>query len=274
MILLIDYRETSFIEKIKQYKTKTECMIMDEGDNENNEKEYNEKEGEFIWSNVNVMYKIQNLEIGDFVIKTEDETRVIIERKSIKDLCASIIDGRFREQKERLKESMDDTSRILYIIEGHKKKLQCGNEKGISKMIIDGSILNLMYRHKYKVLQTENESDTFENIILLYKKIKNGEFESDKLCNESPIKITKMIKKGDKISENIMAIQLSVIPGVSYNVSCIISSIYKNMKCLIDAYNGCENEILREKLLMDIEITNKRRLGVSLSKKIYESIMK
>lgn len=270
MILLIDYRERSFINKIRA----GECNI-DEDENDNDTCNGELIEGEFKWGNINVMYKIQNLEVGDFIIKEsiEGDIRVIIERKTIKDLCASIVDGRFREQKERLKESVNDTSKILYIIEGHKNRMSNSSSGSLSKTIIDGSILNLIYRHNYKILQTENESDTFENIVLLYKKIKGSELEMV-INNESPIKVNKMIKKGEKIAENIMAIQLSVIPGVSYNTSCIISSIYKNMKSLIDVYNNCEDEEKGEKLLKDIQINDKRRLGVSLSKKIYESIMK
>lgn len=62
----------------------------------------------------NYTKNICNLYIGDFIIKKEDDTvgdaqkeqiiksnlYYIIERKSVFDLAASIIDGRFREQKK------------------------------------------------------------------------------------------------------------------------------------------------------------------------------
>jgi ERCC4-type nuclease len=268
MILLIDYRERGFIKKVKSLENlDNQKCIIDESDEEINGRISSEQgEGEFKWGNINVKYSILNLEVGDFIIKDNDDIKIIIERKSIKDLCSSIVDGRFREQKERLIESVNDVKKILYIIEGHKNK----NSSGISKMIIDGAILNLMYRHNYKVLNTENENDTFENILLIYKKIANGDFEMGIEIN-NPVK---MIKKGNKIAENIMAIQLSIIPGLSYNTSCVISGIYKNMKELIDAYNKCEDEESCGRLLMDIQINNKRKIGLAMSKKIYESTMK
>ena len=46
--------------------------------------------------------KYQNLLIGDYIFKHNDELITIIERKTIEDFAASINDGRYREQKERL----------------------------------------------------------------------------------------------------------------------------------------------------------------------------
>ena len=41
---------------------------------------------------------------------------IVIERKSVKDLCSSIVDGRMSEQRNRLIESIQDTNKIIYII--------------------------------------------------------------------------------------------------------------------------------------------------------------
>jgi len=92
MFLLVDYREKWFFDDIEKHPKSipTECI------------------------------KSVALPVGDFVVsETEDFTSAIyiIERKSISDLAASIVDGRFREQKSRLAESLNSES-VVYLIEG------------------------------------------------------------------------------------------------------------------------------------------------------------
>ena len=64
--------------------------------------------------------ELDNLDIGDFVIKTEaDEIIMIFERKSLADLVASVKDGRYTEQSFRLSECPINNHNIYYIIEGN-----------------------------------------------------------------------------------------------------------------------------------------------------------
>ena len=58
-----------------------------------------------------------NLSIGDIQINYNDETILLIERKTIKDFISSLKDKRYSEQKIRLKNNIDN-SKILYLIEG------------------------------------------------------------------------------------------------------------------------------------------------------------
>ena len=44
--------------------------------------------------------KTENLDLGDIIIKINGIIVVIIERKEVHDLCVSIKDGRYREQKK------------------------------------------------------------------------------------------------------------------------------------------------------------------------------
>ena len=82
--LEIDYREKKLIEQFKNNKN-----------NKNNQN-----------------YIISNLDIGDIIIKYNEYITYIIERKTISDLCSSILDGRYREQKERL---LSNFNTCLYI---------------------------------------------------------------------------------------------------------------------------------------------------------------
>ena len=48
-------------------------------------------------------YTVEQLSIGDFLIKMGDSTTntIVVERKSVNDLYQSINDGRYKEQKAR-----------------------------------------------------------------------------------------------------------------------------------------------------------------------------
>lgn len=245
MFFFVDYREKWFTEMMSDNNLKYDEPIV-------------EKDSHII--------KSSSLPIGDFVISKDEEMNdivLIIERKTIKDLSSSITDGRFRQQKERIEESIKDDSKILYMIEGNCKVLK----NGVSKTIINSSLLNLLYKHNFRILQTENQTDSFENLMLLFKKFSNDEF--NKKTNTTPITL---LSKKDKINENIVATQLSVIPGISYNTAKIISQEYHTLKMLIDKYNSLETEELKEKLLCDIKIKENRKLGIALSKKIYNAL--
>ena len=209
-------------------------------------------------NNSKVDFTINNLPVGDFIIYKNDVVKLIIERKSFLDLSASITDGRFREQKSRL---LDSGSKILYIIEGVKNsiptKLKCA---------CNGAIQNLIYKHNIDVIYTYDPSDTLDNILMLLKKIENDDIlsSSDSTVNTQ----VKLFSKSDKINSNIFSLQLSVIPGVSLNISNKISDKFNNMKNLITHLieHGQDS-------LSDIHLTDKRKLGKALSKKIYTSLL-
>lgn len=262
MLLLIDYREKSFIEKLEKYKENCE------------NKEFELK------------HKISNLNIGDFLIIDDtylnnnhnEEISIeyiyqnlilLIERKTFSDLSSSIIDGRFREQKSRIEESVKDNEKIMYIIEGIRKE----NAKfGLKMNILEGAILNLIFKHKFKVLNTCNIDDTIETILMIYKKYNNTEFINRK--NEIGIipemKFTNL-KKSDRITNNIFNLQLCVIPGVSINIAKKITEKYQCMMDLMNTYNNEEDINKKENMLSDILINDKRKLGKALSKKIYNA---
>lgn len=232
IILEIDYRERAIIKHIEDYKP-------------------------------SINYKITNLPIGDFILKDNETICYIIERKTILDLAASITDGRFREQKQRLLDSIGTPDKIVYILEGNKNQKKFGN---ISKAIIDSSILNLIFRHKYKVIHTSNDTDTFDTLVSLYKKLDSKEFDKTIESN------TKLIKKSDSVNDNILMHMLSVIPGVSNNIARKIVDAYTTLPNLISSYEKIDNVRDKEIMLSVIQLTDKRKLGVALSKKVYDSL--
>jgi ERCC4-type nuclease len=253
MFLFIDFREKGFIQKL-QDAVETPLHFEIEKTEEVTIKS----------TGLKLKVKISNLPVGDFILRDDDSTiLMIVERKSIKDLSASITDGRFREQKERLLDAVGDENRITYVIEGNKK-----NVTGISHTIIDGSILNLVFRHRYKVLHTDNENDTFSTLLLLCKKYCNSEMDGI-VAKVAPFKPQ---FKGDKIKQNMLATQLSVIPGVSYNVGLAISQVYSSMKQMMDAYSNQDTDDTKKYMLSHILVGDKRKVGNAVSSKIFTAL--
>ena len=67
----------------------------------------------------NITIVSENLPLGDVIICDENNVeRLIIERKSIRDLSSSIKDGRYEEQSYRLNGSPFSNHNIIYLIEG------------------------------------------------------------------------------------------------------------------------------------------------------------
>ena len=90
-------------------------VIIDERERELYEKCYNIVQA----NNTYVVLSKEVLPLGDIFITTDEEKHVmLIERKTIQDLLASIKDGRYEEQSYRLTHSSGlPPHSILYIIE-------------------------------------------------------------------------------------------------------------------------------------------------------------
>jgi ERCC4-type nuclease len=234
LFLEIDYRERSFIKLINE---------MDEI-----------KASDITYKFKDMTYKISNLPIGDFVLKDDEGTFYVIERKTINDLCASITDNRFSEQKERILESVGDHNKVVYIIEGSKTKIS--NFSRITKSTVDSAIQNLILKHNYKVIYSDSIDDTVEQLLLLYKKLKTGALTlKPSTCH--------LVKKSDSI--DIFINQLCVIPGVSLTIAKKINELYKCMEDMVKNLKDPD-------CLSEIQITEKRKLGKKLSQKIYKAL--
>jgi crossover junction endonuclease MUS81 len=277
MYLLIDYREHDFIKRLSEACQPTDdvCLIDDQSIDQTKNIE-NDIIIKCKVHNVDVSFKITSLPVADFIIVSDvndmNSIRIAIERKSIKDLCSSITDGRFREQKTRLIESIKDPEKICYLIEGAKHIPN--HDYSLSHTIINGSLLNLIFKHHYHLIQTENKQDTFNMVLLLYKKLQNKDFESV----ERQDSCVKLLKRSDKITDNKLLHQLCLIPGVSQRTAeVIINYPINSVKHLVDTYNSLLTDKEKECFFANIPITSgnkSRKLGPALSKKIYEYFCK
>lgn len=229
----------------------------------------------------NIKFSTENLDIGDIVLKNNDEIICIIERKTVSDLKASICDGRSKEQKARLMNCGIDLKRIMYLIEGNLSFSPDKNLHGIKVSALLGSIINTQFRDSIKVYKTHNIKETVYFIIKLlnsftsnyneyFVDVPNHVSGKDYAC-------TIKKKKKDNITPEVWFInQLSSIPQVSNTISNEIVSKYSSIHKLVLQYEGIADENERENLLSDITYPIKnnktRRIGSKISSRIYKMI--
>ena len=165
--------------------------------------------------------RVQQLDVGDFhVLDANGVVKVIVERKTMNDLAASIVDNRWREQKSRMKST---GCVIVYIIE----EMTC--PKKMYKPVMS-AMLNTVMRDKVQLFRTKHVQETAHVLGLIRDKL--CEFEN---CQQPETNIETSIalsgrtfaKKEQYTDAAIWIAQLTCIPGVSVAIAKIIAEQFK-----------------------------------------------
>ena len=221
--------------------------------------------------------EVKQLLLGDiqFTINNTENTSFIdyvIERKTIKDLLASVKDGRYKEQKGRVLSQIDqkNVGMFFYIIEGSSHYL-----KPYEKTIYQGALISISVRDNIHIIKTDSVCDTGDLLIRLYKRL----IKEDLLVRDitqsitQPIKYIETLKASKKANiepNTAQCMALGVVPGISHKMAMFIMEKYKTLGDLFDAYQGLETEEEKIHLLKNIEITENRKIGYKASKNIYD----
>jgi len=220
-------------------------------------------------------YTLENLDIGDiqFVDATTNEILILIERKTLADLCASIKDGRYKEQKERMIHSIKKNIRKIILIEG-----TCMDQFTLPQSTYSSVIINTMIRDNIHIHISKNINETvefIENIILQIPK-----YYSD-LQNEIILEQPKTFQneyncsttKKENITQKIcFRNMLSQIPGISNSIASVFVEKYGNMENFINTVktNGNNDKKSIIKLIgSEQHGKNNRKVGDKTGEKIY-----
>ena len=217
----------------------------------------------------NIKIVSENLPLGDIIIcDNEGNEKIIVERKSLADLAASIRDGRYKEQSFRLNQCSLHNHHIYYLIEGDLRYYR--PFKGLpDKKALLSSMVSISYFKGFSLQRTINLEETAEWLIHLATKLEkesgtipyyNGGAEIiDTNPNYANV-VGKRIKKDNITPENIGEIMLSQIPNVS-NASA--SAIMKKFDTISSLINALQKD---DMCLNDITITNKNGQYKKLTK--------
>ena len=214
----------------------------------------------------------ENLTQGDIHITYKNLVH-IFERKTLQDLHASILDGRYKEQKARLLSNVSQKY-ITYIIEGDN--ILSSNTYSKNKSMIQGAYLHTLFRDNIRILYTKNIEETTTLILLLSTKIIDKpekflyeEYTSEK-CYTDFIKLKK--KKIDNIdTKSCFIMQLSQIPMISNVIAKNIYSKYICMANLIKIIGSFETKEQQIKELCKVEGIGKEK-ATSIIKYLFDDL--
>lgn len=203
-------------------------------------------------------HTVKQLLVGDVIIG-DDTKGLIIERKSIKDLEASILDGRYREQRGRiLAYCKEHNSQPMYILEGSLSSLT----GRLQKKAIMKFINRLIFHYQIPVMQTESTKETAELIQALKEQWdedpKNLERTTELVKITDGIHIQKKTNANDPRQFAISS--LSQCPGISVKIAEAIFDTYGSLQSII---NATSEEIANIKV-------GTRRVGPVVSKRLKE----
>ncbi|XP_045111479.1 crossover junction endonuclease MUS81-like isoform X2 [Portunus trituberculatus] len=251
-----------------------------------------------------VKYSIRKLHVGDYLWVCQEnqgtlstdlgvsakETRelvlpVVVERKRMDDLAASIKDGRFREQKFRLRQC--GLSHPVYLVEEHQGSVAAGHslpEMTCLQAIVNTQIIN---EFTVKVVKGQRESAAYLTIMTRYlqSKYQNQCVRSAQLqdIDGSQTDISSVIEtcllpftefntasmKNQQLTvKEMFAKHLLQLHGVSADKARAVVDKYETPNQLLAAYEE-EGSIGAKKLLADLKWgKTSRNLGQVLSANI------
>lgn len=216
------------------------------------------------------------LPLGDVIIRDADNNDlVIVERKTINDLLASIRDGRYHEQSHRLLRNGGQYHHhnVIYMIEGI---LSSFNPE--TRRTIYGAITSLNYNKGFSVLRTSTLKESAELLVAMTYKICNkrkreyiaaadadagadADADADAAADMNATTYVHAaahkVRRMNVTPENIWEFMLSQIPFVSTHVAQHLLSQFHTVPLLCDALRNNPD------CLRDIKIPGREGKGTA-----------
>jgi ERCC4-type nuclease len=126
--------------------------------------DYREKNSMVASELIHLGFEVEFLElkVGDYLINN-----IAIERKTVSDFIASMINQHLRKQLDELQQYENK----LLLIEGiEEHELYSDNSEGMNANAIRGFLLSILLKHKIPIIFTKNAEDTAKFIDVLARK--------------------------------------------------------------------------------------------------------
>lgn len=202
------------------------------------------------------------LPLGDIIINDGVNDCIIIERKTLSDLAASIKDGRYEEQSYRLNGIPHHNHNIIYLVEGDMYRFNTFKER-IDKQTLYSAMFSIHYFKGFSVLRSNTIEETAMIACnMVYKLVgglkagKQGYYNKEQSvksetndsnglidgsideqkpeCSDKDYcAVVKKVKKDNITAENIGEIMLCQIPGISAASALAILAQFKTLPNLI-----------------------------------------
>jgi ERCC4-type nuclease len=225
------------------------------------------------------------LNLGDILFTNDDETIIysVIERKSFRDLLASIKDGRYAEQSYRLTNCFPETHNTIYLLEGMFSTLSREEDK---KLVIS-CMASLNYFKGFSIIRTISIAETAQHIVYMAEKM-DKEIRDGKVGKYSAVRqsenteasipvstdycgVVKASKKANITKDNIGQMILMQIPGISSITAIEIMRPFGNF---LEFTDKIRNDLTYlNSVIIETETGKKRKLGSNIIKGINELLL-
>jgi ERCC4-type nuclease len=226
---------------------------------------------------------LDNLDCGDFVIEYGGEVVVAFERKTWKDFLASIRDGRYRIQKDKMLGCIGK-DKIMYILEGATD--WTGNGSGlyldVDKKSVISSVINTQLRDGIRLVSTKGIDDTCEYLIQVlmrmvkepskYMKVADGVEGGTTTDGAVATKEDYISKHKVNSAQDLFFYQMTQVPGISAKTAAAFVKEFGTMKNFyqrIVSIND-DDKLLMLKGVMIEENGKKRRIN----SKVADNVLK
>ncbi len=206
-------------------------------------------------------HEVKALTVGDIWIQPPSGKKgLIVERKALVDLQASLFDGRYREQKARLLSTCQELGmRPVYVLEGNIAFAPTN----LSTAAIRKLINRLQLRYGIAVIQTESVADTAEWVKTTLEQITADEeaFQPHNSQDGQPAywQSLSSSKKTNIDSATFARQVLALCPGLSLKAA---NAIMEEKGPLLSDVFSCD-----EKAIADVKVGS-RRVGPSVAKRL------
>ena len=115
---------------------------------------------------LNLKITVENLDIGDIILYKNEKEKIIIERKTLKDLESSLKDGRYVEQSYRLNGYTLHNHNIIYLIEGDIRMWDQSKYTRMPSKTLYVTMFCLNYYKGFSIMKTQNIDETMESSLI------------------------------------------------------------------------------------------------------------
>jgi ERCC4-type nuclease len=206
----------------------------------------------------------RTLPVGDIWIGLSGEEvcagGIVAERKTIADFEASILDGRYREQRVRLLTyCQQQNARPLYILEGSLDRIS----GRLSDAVLQKYLNRLQLRYSVAVMRTDSIDATIALMTMLSEQLVKDPsvFMVEDGAQKSYTHSVSIVKRANKDDPKVFAsILLQQCPGLSAGIA----------DAILDACGGTFTGVFQaeEASIATIKVSEKRKVGPVLAKRL------
>ena len=227
---------------------------------------------------------VRPLDIGDLMVvgvsDEKEEPLLMMERKTVKDLCASLRDGRYHDQRKRWLEFMKDypRSRVSVWIEGDL--VMCPDVEETMRSALFNSLLRLQSRHGILVHHVRNRAAFIKSLGMLMDKFEKEPYHllpesttttttitttAEESCLKICLKKYKKTVTDEIDADTVWRGILSMLPGLSKVTADAIILVFPTLTAFMK--KASED---RELLTIDIAAIQlgKKKIGKKTADKI------